>query len=367
MVLLRDSDSLVKVIHGVCDGVFPIAGYSIAPVRQSLSDAFNLHYEPLAFLNGIQVNDNTHLSSCDVLEFCHACGEKGGGIISSPFPYPGGKSRIATEVWRRFGDVSNYIEPFLGSGGVLLNRPLNHLHCSETVNDLDGHLANFFRSAKFYPKEVAEVANYPMSELDLYARQNWLSQNRQAIEQSIRSDVDWCDPEVAAWWVWGICQWIGSGWPDQISRKTPTSHGKGVHRLKHKVGDDRSSSKGDLLLDYFELLSRRLGRVRILCRDWSKVLPSGKTKQLTGVLLDPPYVLESGRCPTLYSKDDLTVGHAVHAWAIANGNHPKLRIALCGYVGDYIMPASWSEFAWKATGSRNRAKERIWFSPGCLP
>lgn len=367
MVLLKDSNLLIKVIHGACEGFFPILGSTISPVRQSLLDALNLYSEPLAFLNGVQVNDSTQLSSGDVLEFCHGLGEKGGGIISSPFPYPGGKSRVAKEVWRRFGDVSNYVEPFLGSGGILLNRPPDHLHRSETVNDLDVHLTNFFRSTKFNPRLLAEVANYPMSELDLHARQNWLSQNRQAIEESFRDDVDWCDPEVAAWWVWGICQWIGSGWPDQISKKTPSSHGKGVHRLKHQVGDDPNSSKGDLLLSYFELLSRRLERVRILCHDWSKVLPSGRVQKFTGVFLDPPYVRESGRCRTLYSKEDLTVGHAVHAWAIANGDNPNLRIALCGFEGDYRMPENWSEFAWKSTGSRNGAKERIWFSPGCLP
>lgn len=369
MVLLKDSNLLIKVIHGACEGFFPILGSKIFPVRQSLLDALNLYSEPLAFLNGVQVNDNAHLSRGDVLEFCHGRGEKGGGgdIFKGPFPYNGAKTRVAAEVWRRFGDVNNYVEPFLGSGGVLLNRPLDHFHRSETVNDLDGHLVNFFRSAKFNPRELAEVANYPISELDLHARQKWLIQNRQAIEQSIRSDVDWCDPQVAAWWAWGISQWIGSGFTDRISKSPPSSGRKGVHRFKHQAGEDRNSSKGDLLLSYFELLSGRLERVRILCRDWSKVVPKESIDQMTGVFLDPPYVLESGRYRTLYSKEDLTVGHAVHAWAIANGENPKLRIALCGFVGDYRMPESWSEFAWKATGSKNGAKERIWFSPGCLP
>ena len=29
-----------------------------------------------------------------------------------PFPWFGGKSRIAPEVWRRFGNVRNYVDPF---------------------------------------------------------------------------------------------------------------------------------------------------------------------------------------------------------------------------------------------------------------
>ena len=33
----------------------------------------------------------------------------------APFPYFGGKSAIAHEIWARFGDVPNYVEPFAGS------------------------------------------------------------------------------------------------------------------------------------------------------------------------------------------------------------------------------------------------------------
>lgn len=29
--------------------------------------------------------------------------------LKAPFPYMGGKSRVAREVWRRFGDVPNYV------------------------------------------------------------------------------------------------------------------------------------------------------------------------------------------------------------------------------------------------------------------
>ena len=53
-------------------------------------------------------------------------GRKGGGPddqpLRAPFPYFGGKARAAPEVWRRFGDVKNYVEPFFGGGAVLLDR-----------------------------------------------------------------------------------------------------------------------------------------------------------------------------------------------------------------------------------------------------
>lgn len=67
---------------------------------------------------------------------------------------------------------------------------------------------------------------------------------------------------------------------------------------------------------------------------------------------------------------------AVRAWALENGDNPKLRIALCGYDGEHKMPDSWECVPWKASGGygnqggddadNNRHRERIWFSPHCL-
>ena len=43
--------------------------------------------------------------------------------LKSPFVYFGGKAPIASTIWDAFGDADNYIEPFFGSGAVLLSRP----------------------------------------------------------------------------------------------------------------------------------------------------------------------------------------------------------------------------------------------------
>lgn len=59
-------------------------------------------------------------------------------MMSAPFPWFGGKRKVAAEVWRRFGAVQNYVEPFFGSGAVLLGRPSPS--GPETVNDLDGYV-----------------------------------------------------------------------------------------------------------------------------------------------------------------------------------------------------------------------------------
>jgi hypothetical protein len=126
-----------------------------------------------------------------------------------------------------------------------------------------------------------------------------------------------------------------------------------------------------------QALQARLRRVRVCCGDWKRVLGRSPTEciGLTGVFLDPPYSDAAGRDGRIYSHDDLTIAHAVREWAIEHGDNPKLRIALCGYEGEHEMPASWQCVAWKANGGyassagnhENAQRERIWFSPACLP
>lgn len=66
--------------------------------------------------------------------------------MKAPFPWFGGKRRVAHLVWDRFGDVPNYVEPFAGSLAVLLERP--HTPRCETVNDKDCYLANLSSSKR---------------------------------------------------------------------------------------------------------------------------------------------------------------------------------------------------------------------------
>jgi DNA adenine methylase len=66
-------------------------------------------------------------------------------MLKAPFPWFGGKSRVAPLVWSYFGDVPNYCEPFAGSLAVLLGRETEPR--VETVNDVDRYLSNFWRAS----------------------------------------------------------------------------------------------------------------------------------------------------------------------------------------------------------------------------
>lgn len=129
--------------------------------------------------------------------------------LKAPFPWFGGKSRVAHLVWERFGNVPNYVEPFAGSLAVLLGRP--HPPKTETANDKDCFLSNFWRSVKLSQDETARWCDWPVNEADLQARHGWLVKQDEFVER-MKSEPDYHDPKIAGWWVWGLCSWIGSGW-----------------------------------------------------------------------------------------------------------------------------------------------------------
>jgi DNA adenine methylase len=296
--------------------------------------------------------------------------------MKAPFPWFGGKSRVAQLVWDRFGDVPNYVEPFFGSGAVLLNRPTEPR--TETVNDLDCYLANFWRAIRHNPATTAAWADWPVNEADLLARHQWLV-DQSEFKEKVRSDPEYYDCRIAGWWVWGICQWIGSGWcvqrgdgnqPEQLPHLGDA--GMGINRKLPHLGD---AGRGEAIAAYFGELSGRLRDVRVACGEWERVLGDSVTVKhgITGVFLDPPY--SSDEHDVTYSAHS-DVASAVREWAIVNGGEPELRIALCGYEGEHAMPDGWECVAWKARGGygsqsdgrgrENAARERIWFSPHCL-
>jgi hypothetical protein len=309
--------------------------------------------------------------------------------MKSPFPWFGGKSKVAGIVWERFGDVQNYVEPFFGSGAILLNRPTEP--GIETVNDLDCMVANFWRALQHDPDAVADAADWPVNEADQHARHLWLCSQEEFREQ-MKVDPEYYDAKIAGWWVWGQCIWIGAGWCAKqlphlgagrgVKRQLPHlgDAGCGVNRQLPHLGDAgcgdeclsyRTLGTREFLFQYMNELAERLRRVRVCCGDWSRVCnPTTLTRfGDCGIFLDPPYT--TGDMD--YSAGGMggEVSGAVREWAVSNGDNPLLRIALCGYEGDYKMSESWECVAWKANGGyatsqENSAKERIWFSKYCI-
>jgi hypothetical protein len=333
--------------------------------------------------------------------------------LKAPFPYFGGKRSVAPLIWRAFGDVLNYVEPFAGSLAVLLARP-TPFDGTETVNDADGLISNFWRAVKGDPEAVAFHADWPVNENDLHARHSWLVGQKDALQSRLEGDPDYFDAKVAGWWVWGICAWIGGGWcsgqgPWQVITAEDGTRqlahlgdaGQGVNRQRAHLGDAgqgvnrKLAHLGDAgrgvnrqrahlgnagqeqgpggepqtrgacdewsihLRDMMRALSDRLRRVRVCSGDWSRVCGETPTihQGLTAVLLDPPYSFEANRDNDIYRIESGTVAHTVREWAIAQGGNPLMRICLAGYEGEHTMPATWECVEWKARGGfGSRAK-----------
>jgi DNA adenine methylase len=330
--------------------------------------------------------------------------------LQAPFPYFGGKRRIAHEVWAALGNVDLYVEPFFGSGAVLLSRP--HAAQLETVNDFDGLLANFWRAIQHDPDAAAHHADWPCNEADLHARHLWLVGQRARITERLMGDPAWFDAQAAGWWVWGLCNKIGGGWcsgegpwqavdgvltdtrhdaensggggdyknPAPLVRGGGQGNKRSLPRLPRGVGLDRACTGGrrEFIRGWFADLAARLRDVRVACGDWTRVTgPSVLSAGggIAGVFLDPPYVLEERAavyaCETGVAKDVL-------AWCADNGSNPALRIVLAGYDGEHnsLEPLGWRAVAWKATGGygnqgdgrgrENAGRERLWISPHCI-
>ncbi|MCR4293667.1 MAG: DNA adenine methylase [Candidatus Kuenenia sp.] len=84
--------------------------------------------------------------------------------MKAPFPYFGGKSTIAHKVWAVIGDCKHYIEPFFGSGAVLLSRP-KYIPGKdiETICDKDGYICNVWRALQHNPDKVAKWCDWPVN------------------------------------------------------------------------------------------------------------------------------------------------------------------------------------------------------------
>ena len=354
-------------------------------------------------------------------------------ILKAPFPYPGGKSKVASMVWDRFGDVDNFIEPFCGTMAVLLKRPAEHFRSgyrTETVNDANHYLVNFWRAVKHDPEVVAYHADWPVMEADLHARHRWLVRSEEVKEwrNLLTQDPEHYNAKIAGYWVWGQCSWIGGGWCNDIRNdyeqmpQLDVNHGvnlggrpqladafdigRGVnaggseHLKRPCFPDSQSPIRGvcgvrrQWLIDWMRRLSDRLRLVRTCYGHWSRICDSDSTPTrlgTCGVFLDPPYPTERGdnskksRDGSLYINDKTQCLNALRDEVLAwcrKWSGPQIRIAVCGYEGDgyeALEQEGWAVESWETNGGysnqrkkkgqgkgENAKRERIWFNPASV-
>lgn len=327
------------------------------------------------------------------------------GTLAAPFPWFGGKALACDVVWSAFGEVDNYVEPFAGSAAMLLGAPDGKR--VETINDADGFVANFWRAVSRDADAVADAADWPCNEVDLFARHSWLVRQASGLTDRLHGDPDYFDAKIAGWWCWGACNWIGSGWCSGngpwvhdgeriidsrqlphlsegrgINRKLPHlgDAGKGINRKLPHLGDagkginpegvnrqipvlsggngfigrglQRATDlpRGQFIREWFDALQARLRDVRVTCGDWTRVVKDSVTTRhgLTAVFLDPPYT--KGEMDYSAGGVGGELATKVRRWCAANGANPKLRIVLCGHAGEHdeLLQAGWFTQKWTA-------------------
>lgn len=318
--------------------------------------------------------------------------------LKAPFPYFGGKGMIADRVWQYLGDCKMYLEPFFGSGAVLLRRPkTSHANPIEIVNDADGFVANAWRCIQFKPEETARWCDWPVNHADLTARRIALIEAEGMLLELLLSDAEACDVKLGGYWIWAASCWIWGGLTSK--REIPVlTHNPGVQQttirrttliphLTHDRGivtqrPGLTSSNGCTghvdIYGWFRALSKRLRHVKVVCGDWSRICGGNwrDKHSSVGMFFDPPYAT-GYRDKNLYHKDSMTVGKDVETWVLENGKKENHRIVVCGYEDEYhrLVDAGWRVEAWKANGgysnrgknkSDNRYRERVFISPHCL-
>ena len=295
-------------------------------------------------------------------------------MIKAPFPYFGGKRRVAPLIWKALGQPQHYIEPFFGSGAVLLARPnYNAATMTETINDADGFICNVWRALQAAPDEVAKVCDWPVNHADLISRRARLIREENYLLENLCRDDTWFDVKLAGYWIWAASCWIGSGLTIPNAIPHISDGGKGVHtkgQIPHiSHGGKGVHTKGQIphishrgkgvqdpynnnLFTWFRALSNRLRHVRVICGDWKRVCGGAwQTRMgICGVFFDPPYGVDHRE--DVYHKESRAVSAEVRAWCFERGALPDYRIVLAGYFEEHaaLLKHGWTARQWVANG-----------------
>ena len=314
--------------------------------------------------------------------------------LKAPFPYFGGKSRVADIVWQALGNCHRYIEPFFGSGAVLLARPgwnPDKPFQDEIVNDKDGHLCNVWRALQADPDVVAKYCDSPTNHAELMARKKVLVGEQGSILNKMVDDVDYYDAKLAGYWIYAASNWIGSGLmrPNQrpyltdnkgINAQIPfLDHNQGITiPLENISGVDVQQPYRIGIYHWFRALSERLRAVKVVCGEWNRVCGGNWQDKggPTGMFFDPPYSHDV-RDKNLYDYET-DCAKAAAQWCLLRGKSKNYRIVLAGYYEehDWLLKDGWTVKRWAASGgfgnlagkdnNTNRLKEALFFSPYCL-
>jgi DNA adenine methylase len=218
--------------------------------------------------------------------------------LKPPFPYFGGKSRLAPWIASLIPDHRVYVEPYAGSAAVLFaKRPA----AIEIVNDLDGNVVNFFRVLRDRETELVRALTYTPYAREEYAAADLAKSDLDDVERARRFLVRCTQGHNAA----------GAGGRAGWSN--------GIRRNQSQAGTVVN------LVDRLPQIARRLRQVVVEHRDVVECIAAYDADDAV-LFVDPPYL-----ATTRASRDDYRLDVADEA------EHRRLADALHAYTGTVLL------------------------------
>lgn len=184
----------------------------------------------------------------------------------TPFPYPGGKSQYANWIIENLPETGCYVEPFGGSGAVLLNKPRSAI---EVYNDKNGDIPQFFHVLRDQTEDLVR----------------WLQltpYSREIYEEIAREWYDGNRPEDPVERAGRFFYLRYSAWGARIQRKV--SYAVAISPTSGSGRADRY----DRATEALEAFAERFRGVNIECMDWEDIVEK-YDRDTTTFYFDPPY------------------------------------------------------------------------------
>jgi DNA adenine methylase len=263
--------------------------------------------------------------------------------IDPPLKWHGGKYYLATRIVELMPPHLQYVEPFFGGGSVLLAKDPENV--SEVVNDLNGHLTNFWRvlqDEQLFARFARVMQAMPFSERE------WRDAHSRLDELT--------DPVARAVAFYVECRQSFSG------RRTGFA---AITRNRLRQGMNEQAAAWMSAVESLPAVHARLRRVTILERDALKVIRQFDTPH-TLFYLDPPYLHATRGSITEYGEQEMS-GHQ-HIELLQLLLTLKGKVMLSGYPStlyDQTL-AGWEKIDFdlpnnSAFGAdKERMTERVW-------
>lgn len=234
--------------------------------------------------------------------------------MKPPFAYYGGKTKLAPRIAALLPTHRCYVEPFAGSLAVLLaKRRAPH----EVINDLDGHVVNFWRQLRDHPDDLERLCR-----LTPYSREEFIT----CADLDIDDDLE----RARRWWV-----------------RVTQAYGR-LQRSGWSTGVSRSGSRAATTLAYTERFAAVAERLRTVAVEHKPAVEVIEVYDAPNAVIyaDPPYLgtarrRDKGDSPAYPTDMDDEASHVELAAAL---NACRGTVILSGYASPLYddLYASWS-------------------------